>query len=758
MTEEDSGWFARLKKMPFIRAGVAYAAAAFVIVQVVDLVAESFGLTESVMQSVIWVAIAGFPIVILLALMISAHISTTKLVLVTLGIVVLGYFGGAFYWATYVKGPQLEDAVSQDQYAKSWIIAREIDQVLPFIPQIQEALQALGRPATIEVKQDGVDVYWQPYASEEFTWEFMGTTPLDLQYLPVGPLQLRLEKDGYRTAYLSTSNPSLLFHNFPLELPVKPGKLELAPDDELPQEMVFIPGGPFVPALSGETPQPYVLSPFYIDKFEVTNKQFKEFVDAGGYDNPRYWQDMDFVKDGNSLSFDEALAEMVDQTGKSAPANWELADYPQGEDDIPVTGVSWYEAQAYAKYRGNILPPMFHWAKAAFPVDEIVSPLAPAILSHSNFSGNKPVAVGQYPSYGPYGTFDMTGNVREWVWNIFGGQGMTLGGAVTEPEYTGFQPTPRPRIDRSELTGFRTMRLLNPADINPFGDPVERRKVQPPEFYQPMDDATFERYSEPYSYSRQELNPKTVYIDESHEDWIKEKVSIEVGYDDERMDVLIFRPKNAIANLGSVILYPGLNYFNAPPAIDDVGPGDLGFDFVVKSGRALVWPVIKGSLNRIDDAGIATPTTVEQMEQYRDRMVKWRIDTGRVIDYLKERGDFDTRNINYMGMSYGAIYTTIVLIFEDRFNSAIFLSGGFDPHIPPHTDGLVFRDRIRNPVLMLNGEQDYLIPFTSQDALFRGLGVSDEDKRHVVFNAGHWPLPRNQMVNEVLGWLDKYQK
>ena len=43
MTEEDSGWFARLKKMPFIRAGVAYAASAFVIVQVVDLVAESFG-------------------------------------------------------------------------------------------------------------------------------------------------------------------------------------------------------------------------------------------------------------------------------------------------------------------------------------------------------------------------------------------------------------------------------------------------------------------------------------------------------------------------------------------------------------------------------------------------------------------------------------------------------------------------------------------------------------------------------------------
>lgn len=758
MTEEGQSVFARIKSLPFIRAGFAYAATAFVIVQVVDLISGSFGLTESVMRSVIWVGVAGFPIVILLSLMISSHFSTAKLLLMTLGILVVGYLGAAFYWVTYVKAPQLEAAVNKDEYAKSWIIAREMDQVLPFLPQIKEALEALGRPATIDVKQDGVDVYWQPYASEEYTWEFLGTTPLDLQYLPVGPIQLRLEKQGYQTAYLSSSNPSLSFGNFPFHVEVEPARMELAKLGDIPDGMVFVPGGPFFPAITGETPQSYVLSPFYIDQYEVTNKQFKAFMEAGGYDNPRYWQEMDFISKGKTLTLDEALALMVDQTGRHAPAGWELADYPEGKGSYPVTGISWYEAQAYARYKGNILPPMYHWAKAAFPIDEIASPLAPAMLLRSNFSGTATAPVGQFQSYGPYGTFDMTGNAREWVWNIFGGEGMTLGGAVSEPQYTGFQPSPRPRFDRSALNGFRTVRLLNPADMNPFGDPMVRPELKPSDYYQPLDDTAFKLFSTPYSYGRRELNPKTVYVDESHDDWIKEKISIEVGYNNERMDVLIFRPKNISSLIGSVVLYPGLNYFKFPPDIDDVDPGDMGFDFIIKSGRALVWPALSGSLNRIQDAAASTPTTDDQLRQFRNLMVNWRVDTGRVLDYLENRDDFDANNVNYMGMSYGAIYTTIVLVYEDRFNTAVLLSGGFDPHTPPHSDGIIYEDRILTPVLMLNGEQDYLIPVISQEALYRELGAEEADKRYVLFDAGHWPLPRNQMVNEVLNWLDKYKK
>jgi formylglycine-generating enzyme required for sulfatase activity/dienelactone hydrolase len=758
MVDEPEGTVSKLKRLPVIKAGSAYAATAFVIVQVLGEIADRFELRDSIMQSIIWVSIAGFPIVILLTLLISAHFSTAKLLIITLGVTVVGYLGWAFYWITYVQSPQLEVAVSSDEYAKSWMIAREMDRALPFIPKVREALAALGRPAVIDIKQDGVDVFWQPYGSAEYTWEFLGTSPLDTPSLPVGPIQLRLEKPGYQTAHLSVSNPSLAFQNLPVTLAIEAPRFELTKEGEIPEGMVLVPGGPFLPAISGEVPRPQALSPYYIDKYEVTNRQFKAFIDDGGYTNPRYWQDMNFVHAGRSVGLDEAMAMMVDQTGRQAPAAWELADYADGRDDYPVTGISWYEAQAYAKFKGNILPPMYHWAKAAFPIDEAISPLAPAILPRSNFPGNTLAPVGQFKAYGPYGTLDMAGNAREWVWNIFGGMGLTLGGAVSEPEYTGFKYNPRPRFDRSELTGFRTVRLLNPADMNPFGAPLALPERKPSDFYQPMDDATFEKFAIPYAYSRRTLNAKTAYVDESHDDWIKEKISIEVGYNNERMDVLIFRPKNAFNNLGSVVFYPGLNYFTFPPAIDDIGPGQMGLDYIIKSGRALIWPAVKGSLNRIIDESIAMPATEEQMHQYREMMVKWRIDSGRVLDYLEDRAEFDSENINYLGMSYGAAFTNIVLIFENRFNAAVFLSGGISPYRPPLSDGFLYADRVKKPTLMLNGEQDYLVPLSAQVALFSGLGSNEDDKKYVLYKAGHWPLPRNQMVNEVLNWLDKYKK
>jgi eukaryotic-like serine/threonine-protein kinase len=68
-------------------------------------------------------------------------------------------------------------------------------------------------------------------------------------------------------------------------------------------------------------------------------------VDAGGYKNPEYWKELVVRKD-RTLSFDEAMAEFEDTTGRRGPSTWELGTYPEGKDDYPVGGVSWYEAAA----------------------------------------------------------------------------------------------------------------------------------------------------------------------------------------------------------------------------------------------------------------------------------------------------------------------------------------------------------------------------------------------------------------------------
>ena len=85
---------------------------------------------------------------------------------------------------------------------------------------------------------------------------------------------------------------------------------------------------------------------FLIDKYEVTNKQFKTFMDAGGYTNKSYWN-YPVCSNGKEISMEHSRM-FVDKTGRQGPANWEAGTYPDGQENHPVTGVSWYEAAAYA--------------------------------------------------------------------------------------------------------------------------------------------------------------------------------------------------------------------------------------------------------------------------------------------------------------------------------------------------------------------------------------------------------------------------
>jgi hypothetical protein len=103
---------------------------------------------------------------------------------------------------------------------------------------------------------------------------------------------------------------------------------------------------------------------FWIDKFEVTNQQFKAFVDKGGYRSREYWKEP-FVDGGRRVSWENAMAAFRDTRGRPGPSTWELGTYPEGQADMPVAGVSWYEAAAYAAFVGKRLPTAFHWRAAA---------------------------------------------------------------------------------------------------------------------------------------------------------------------------------------------------------------------------------------------------------------------------------------------------------------------------------------------------------------------------------------------------------
>ncbi len=194
---------------------------------------------------------------------------------------------------------------------------------------------------------------------------------------------------------------------------------EFPPDGAL---MVLVPAGPFIMgqpanaflAEDHEKPQRTVhLSAFWIDVYPVTNSRFGRFLHAGGYDQQQWW---------TPEGWDWKCRQRVGQPAQWGQAGWDGADQP-------VAGVSWYEADAYARWAGRRLPTDAEWEKAARGTDGRPYPWGdawptPALANFDSAIG-RTTPVGLYPGgVSPYGCHDMAGNVNnwtsDWYWPNFG--------------------------------------------------------------------------------------------------------------------------------------------------------------------------------------------------------------------------------------------------------------------------------------------------------------------------------------------------
>ena len=174
-------------------------------------------------------------------------------------------------------------------------------------------------------------------------------------------------------------------------------------------EMAIIPAGEFqrgsddTEADDDEKPVRMIyLDTFYIDRYEVTNAQYKQFVDT----NP-LWQ-----KDGIPSEYHDG----------DYLKHWEGNNYPEVKENHPVVYISWYAAMAYAEWAGKRLPTEAEWEKAArgglvdqiYPWGNSIDP------SKANYSGEieDTTAVGNYPA-NAYGLYDMAGNAWEWCIDLY---------------------------------------------------------------------------------------------------------------------------------------------------------------------------------------------------------------------------------------------------------------------------------------------------------------------------------------------------
>jgi dienelactone hydrolase len=493
--------------------------------------------------------------------------------------------------------------------------------------------------------------------------------------------------------------------------------------------------------------EPATVDDYLMDRFEVTNKQFKAFVDAGGYQERKYWTE-DFVKAGRKLTWEAAIAEFHDRIGRPGPATWELGSYPEGQGEYPVAGVSWYEAAAYAEFAGKRLPTIYHWNHAASPG------LTAWIVPASNVGGPGVAAVGSHHGLSSYGLDDVAGNVKEWCSNESDeATRYLMGGAWNELPYMFVDPDARTPWDRSPTNGFRCMRPLaeHPADeriADKIGWPVRDFAKE-----KPVPASVFRIYKAMYSYDKADLGAVVESVDDGPEHWRKEKVLFNAAYGGERVIAYLFLPRGVSPPYQTVVYFPGSNALETRSS-ENLGPMDY-IDFVIRSGRAVMHPIYKSTYERGDGftSDVANPTSL-----YRDHMLQWSKDLGRSIDYLETRKDIDMRNLAYYGVSWGAALGAILPAVEDRIRVCVLFAGGLDyGRTLPEVNAVNFAPHVTVPTLMVNGRYDYFSGVErAQIPLLRLLGAPEKDKRHVVFETGH-AVPRNLMSKDVLDWLDRYQ-
>ena len=242
---------------------------------------------------------------------------------------------------------QLLALAKNDQHAEAFRLALPLVKAgrLEQDPELRQVWQEISLPMKPLVAEDGATVYFKGYAEADGEWLEAGVTPfLHPIDAPRGTLRLRVTKPGFRTEYFAVANPGPFVLNDSADgFNARRGAgiaLPLVALGSVPDDMVVIPRTDipvWVPGWTTDRQGSFKreIPQFLIARSEVTNRQFKEFIDAGGYDNPAYWEGLTFVENGQTLSWEEARTRFVDSTHRPGPAEWQLSTYPAVRSRIP---------------------------------------------------------------------------------------------------------------------------------------------------------------------------------------------------------------------------------------------------------------------------------------------------------------------------------------------------------------------------------------------------------------------------------------
>jgi serine/threonine protein kinase/dienelactone hydrolase len=642
--------------------------------------------------------------------------------------------------------PEIERIINLSWHdtTEAYSLAEEAEKYIPSDPKLGELISRCSREIRIETVPPGAKIYMKDYKFPESEWKYVGRSPIDSLRMPLGFFRWKIEKEEYETVHAVSASFGIDTSQREMICPVNL-KRNLDKKGSIPPNMVRVASTNVGEATLGD---------FVIDKYEVTNKDYKAFIDKGGYRNQEYWKQK-FIKNGKELTWEEAMAEFVDQTGRPGPATWRAGDYPEGRQDYPVSGVSWYEAAAYADFSGKTLPTLYHWGAARGEFDTLTyySSFYSTIYSMSNFQGNGPVSVGTFHGMNQFGCFDMAGNVREWCWNETPKGRIIRGGAWNDAAYMYINWSQANPFDRSPKNGFRCAQYLEPEKVSELvTKPISFPKRI--DFYEmtPVSDEIFQVFKNQYEYDKKELNTNVEWRDESSDSWIQEKITLDAAYGGERIIAYLFLPKNVSPPYQTVLYFPGSGSADQESSKDmhEYMEFRSFLSFIITNGRAVIYPVYKGTFERSAAFGRT------DSHQYAELRIQQVQDLMRCIDFLETRPDIDSQKLAFLGISWGGWTAPIIHAVEERFKASIAVVGGLRNRGLPEVNPINFVTRAKTPILMLNGKYDMAFPYeTSAKPMYDLLGTPAEHKVLKLYEGDHF-VPMNEYIKETLAWLDKY--
>jgi serine/threonine protein kinase/formylglycine-generating enzyme required for sulfatase activity/dienelactone hydrolase len=672
--------------------------------------------------------------------------------------------GGLFWWKNHRFETAREnlkkvgDLAQQEKNFEAFDLALQVENALPNDENLAKILPIISDSLSVSTVPAGAKVYlrrFQPDKGENFPdRQEIGITPIENLRIARGDYILEIEKDGFAKLERTISGKIPRIGGSFIESPPLKIEVNLIEANKISETTVFVPGGEYALVnWSRSTSSKVNLGDFLIDKFEVTNAEFKEFINAGGYVKSEFWK-VPFFKDGKEMPFAEAMRELKDKTGLPAPRSWVNQNFPEGKENFPVTDITWYEATAYAEFRGKKLPTVFQWEKAAR--NGMFDPRYNAMPwgfirqgettdNRANFRGTGTVAVTENEfGMSPFGAFNMAGNVSEWNLNQSPEGFVTSGGAWNDLAYSFGDYGIYPPFYTANRIGFRCVTNLTETDQGTQMIPPAETPV-----YKPSNDADFKFWLTHYEYDKKSLNANVTETLETDE-WQRERIVFN-GENGEQAIAYLYLPKNFARPLQVIHYVPPGDVVRGLRSLND--SIEMFAAPFIKSGRAVFAVVLKGYIERPFPPNYDFPqsSTVE----FRKQVVNWITDLRRGIDYLETRNDLDKEKISFLGVSNGANLGLILTAVETRYKTLVFESAGLEREFRTRiaeTSPINFASQVKIQKLIINGRYDETFPYNiDAKPLFQLLR---EPKKIVIYDGGHIPT-LEFFVPTVNNWLDE---